>query len=260
MIESAESAMQGQELTADVCVVGASRVGISLALASSGLQVLLLEGGQRKPDANSQDLYEGEVADEALHCPPVRYRMRQFGGTTTTSHRFFKRTIAPRKILSVILKNPNNRFSLEVNAEQPPLKHSRVMLTDQRDALAARRLRVDWHFADSDIASVAISLKAMAEDFATTGTGQLSFDPVSPRDHVARGRACGGHQRGGCRCLRAWRGQLVRGGQRDVRKFGAGQPHAHGRGAAAGRSLGFQAQRAGVRRQCCGVVRWPCVS
>ena len=86
MIDSAESVAQGQELQADVCVVGAGPVGISLALAlaGSGLRVLLLEGGQFKPDAASQDLYEGEVADEALHCPPVRYRMRQFGGATTT--------------------------------------------------------------------------------------------------------------------------------------------------------------------------------
>ena len=490
MIDSAESVAQGQELQADVCVVGAGPVGISLALAlaGSGLRVLLLEGGQFKPDAASQDLYEGEVADEALHCPPVRYRMRQFGGATTTwggrcvpldphdfqarpampgsgwpishadvapfyaaanklfeagaadysaarafgpamppmfgvapgprvsvdgmerfscptdfgrrygqrlrraagvqvliganctairlhpdggavrqldvaalsgrrfsvaaravvlavggletarlllasddvqrqgvgnqhdvvgryymchlagsvgslilagppaavrhgyevsaegiycrrrialtpaaqaalgvgnmvarlhfpsvadpshhnsvlsgifltrkllsyeysrrvanpgeggsfahlrhlgnilryphdataflTHWFFKRTIAPRKFPSVILKNRNNRFSLEVNAEQAPLKHSRVTLTDQRDALGVRRLRVDWHYADSDIASVATSLKAIAEDFAATGTGQLSFDPAGLRDDLTRYGAYGGHHIG----------------------------------------------------------------
>ncbi|MCU0919742.1 MAG: GMC oxidoreductase, partial [Burkholderiaceae bacterium] len=86
MIDRGESVAEGQQLNADVCVVGAGPVGIglTLALAGSGLQVLLLEGGQETPDPAAQDLYEGEVADEALHCPPVRYRMRQFGGATTT--------------------------------------------------------------------------------------------------------------------------------------------------------------------------------
>ncbi len=72
-------------LDADICVVGAGAAGISLALElqDSGLEVLLLEAGGLEFEPDSQQLYDGEVADARLHSPPDRYRQRRFGGTTT---------------------------------------------------------------------------------------------------------------------------------------------------------------------------------
>lgn len=69
----------------DVCIVGAGAAGITLALAlsSSGLRIVLLESGGEEADSATQALYEGEVANPALHPPPDRYRVRQFGGSTT---------------------------------------------------------------------------------------------------------------------------------------------------------------------------------
>lgn len=85
MIDDADSIAQGDCLQADVCVVGGGAAGISLALALSGkgLTVILLESGQRKHDAQTQALYAGEVADEALHSPADTYRQRRMGGSTT---------------------------------------------------------------------------------------------------------------------------------------------------------------------------------
>ena len=75
----------GLTIDTDLCIVGAGAAGITLAhsLIGVGIDVLLLEAGGLKPEAQTQDLYAGEVSDERLHSPPDRYRQRRFGGTTT---------------------------------------------------------------------------------------------------------------------------------------------------------------------------------
>lgn len=85
MIEDARTLASGDALTADICIVGAGAAGITLALEliGSGKSVLLLESGGLKEDAATQALYAGETADEALHPPPDKYRVRCFGGSTT---------------------------------------------------------------------------------------------------------------------------------------------------------------------------------
>lgn len=85
MIGSANDPGVAAELRADLCIVGAGAAGITLALelADSGLDVLLLESGGMDEDLRTQNLYQGSVANEALHSPPDRYRQRRFGGSTT---------------------------------------------------------------------------------------------------------------------------------------------------------------------------------
>ncbi|WP_332814707.1 GMC family oxidoreductase [Ramlibacter sp.] len=85
MIEHANAVPRGSVLAADVCVVGAGAAGIPLALSLSGrgLSVLLLEAGERTRDGRAQAHYEGEVADERLHSPLHRYRLRGLGGSTS---------------------------------------------------------------------------------------------------------------------------------------------------------------------------------
>ena len=74
-----------RHLSADVCIVGGGAAGISmaLALADSGLDVLLLESGGLDAEPESQALYEGSVTDPLMHSPPDRYRQRRLGGSTT---------------------------------------------------------------------------------------------------------------------------------------------------------------------------------
>jgi len=84
MIREADSIPSGSRLEADVCIVGGGPAGIALALSLSdqGHAVLLLESGRLEAHAPTQDLYEGEVADEQLHSPPGKYRQRRLGGSS----------------------------------------------------------------------------------------------------------------------------------------------------------------------------------
>ena len=85
MIEDANGVEDGARLDCAICIVGAGAAGITLALQylRGGRRVILLEAGGLAPDAATQALYAGEVADAALHSPTDRYRERRFGGTTT---------------------------------------------------------------------------------------------------------------------------------------------------------------------------------
>lgn len=84
MITDAYELEDGTALRADICIVGAGVAGIALALRlmGSGRSVLVLESGGERAEEQTQSLYAGEVADEALHSPPDRYRLRRFGGSS----------------------------------------------------------------------------------------------------------------------------------------------------------------------------------
>jgi choline dehydrogenase-like flavoprotein len=76
--------IENGRLTGDVCVVGAGAAGVTIAreLDSTGLRVLVLEGGARGVDERTQSLYRSEVVGLAHHGIHTM-RFRTFGGTTT---------------------------------------------------------------------------------------------------------------------------------------------------------------------------------
>ena len=71
------------DIRADICLVGAGAAGITMAcaLAESGLQVCLIEGGGFELDANVQNLYDGPSIGQQV-ANPLACRLRYFGGTT----------------------------------------------------------------------------------------------------------------------------------------------------------------------------------
>lgn len=72
-------------LDCDIVIVGGGAAGITLAreFLGSRLDVILLEGGGRRPEGATQDLYKGEVVNPAQHGPLDKYRQRVIGGTST---------------------------------------------------------------------------------------------------------------------------------------------------------------------------------
>lgn len=83
MIVDARSVPDASVIECDVCIVGAGAAGITIAreLLGRPVQVVLLESGWLKPDAKTQSLYVGEVA-ERHYFDLDAARSRYFGGTT----------------------------------------------------------------------------------------------------------------------------------------------------------------------------------
>ena len=72
------------EFEADICVIGAGAAGFSCAvtLLSSGLKVLVLEGGLKKVHPKAAEIHQGEVVNHP-HIGIHEARERVVGGTTT---------------------------------------------------------------------------------------------------------------------------------------------------------------------------------
>ena len=115
------------------------------------------------------------------------------------SHWFVNRTLAERKFPSVILRNKNNSFSLEINAEQLPQAVSRVTLTNTADALGVPRLKVAWRYSPEDIDSVRRSLELFSAEIQQTGAGRFDFAPEALEADLTRFGAYGGHHIGTAR-------------------------------------------------------------
>jgi choline dehydrogenase-like flavoprotein len=85
MIIDARSLPDRTVLQADVCIAGAGAAGIALAreFLTTGIKVLLLEGGDLKFSHHNQFMYRGESTGRD-YLPLEFTRRRQFGGTTVT--------------------------------------------------------------------------------------------------------------------------------------------------------------------------------
>ena len=82
MITSKEDLIDGQELTADICIIGGGPAAISMALSFSSTKykvILITGGGWAQTQANS-NLYQGIITPVGSHEPIESTRRRQFGG------------------------------------------------------------------------------------------------------------------------------------------------------------------------------------
>ncbi len=133
----------------------------------------------------------------------LRHALNVLKGPLETSrfaaHWLTRRTLAARKFPSVILQNRSNRFSLELHGEQRPLAHSRVSLSDRRDALGMPQLRVDWRYSPDDIDSLRRTLGVMAEEFEASGAARLFINQATLEEDLLRFGAYGGHHIGTAR-------------------------------------------------------------
>jgi choline dehydrogenase-like flavoprotein len=83
MFVDGRSVGNGQELEADVAIVGSGAAGITLArqLGAAGMRTLVIESGDVRLEAATQDLYAGDNVG-LPYFPLESSRLRYFGGTT----------------------------------------------------------------------------------------------------------------------------------------------------------------------------------
>jgi choline dehydrogenase-like flavoprotein len=119
-----------------------------------------------------------------------------------------RRTLATRKLPSVVLRNASNRYVLDINAEQVPNPDSRVYLSFENDALGMPLLHIDWRTTDLDREMVARGLRVLQAAFA--GGSQagrdgatISFDGQTFERQVAALTRIGGHHIGTARMGRS---------------------------------------------------------
>jgi choline dehydrogenase-like flavoprotein len=112
------------------------------------------------------------------------------------AHWLFKRSLASRKFPSVIVNPRSNNYTLDFHSEQMPNLDSRIRLTDQRDRLGMPRLHLDWRYTPLDVRTVRDSLRVIAEEFARTNVGRLSFEDDEVERAIRREGAYGGHHIG----------------------------------------------------------------
>jgi choline dehydrogenase-like flavoprotein len=119
--------------------------------------------------------------------------------TRFLTHLLHKRYLSRRQLPSIVLRSPENRYTLEFHSEQAPNPESRVMLSQNRDSYGLPRLRVDWRTTPLDIETIRQSYRLLASELERTETGRLTFDESTLEETVLSHGAFGGHHIGTAR-------------------------------------------------------------
>ena len=84
MLVDARTLSSGDDITADLCIVGGGAAGISIArtLDDSGIKIALIESGSETFDEATQSLYAGNIVGKPYPVHPDLARLRYFGGST----------------------------------------------------------------------------------------------------------------------------------------------------------------------------------
>lgn len=109
---------------------------------------------------------------------------------------FYKRMLAERKLPSLIIKSPTNRYHLHYHVEQSPNPESRVDLSLERDALGVPRLRVDFRYTELDINSIIRAHKMIGKSLREFNCGYLRFLSDDLEKDIKEQVSVGGHHIG----------------------------------------------------------------
>jgi choline dehydrogenase-like flavoprotein len=84
MITDFRDQESGQQIEADICIVGGGAAGITVAKSfiGTGIQICLLESGGFELEAGIQELYDGENVGFREYFTLTTSRLRYFGGST----------------------------------------------------------------------------------------------------------------------------------------------------------------------------------
>jgi choline dehydrogenase-like flavoprotein len=110
-----------------------------------------------------------------------------------------RRVLAERKLPYVLVPNADGSYVLEFNAEQTPLRESRITLGERTDAFGMPRVHVSWRLADDDVESLCRSYRLLRERVQASGAATLEFDDGALRETLAASVPLGGHHIGSTR-------------------------------------------------------------
>ena len=78
------------------------------------------------------------------------------------------------------MKTPVQVYSLDNRIEPVPNRSSRVTLSDQRDALGLRRVKLEWRLADEDLQTLVRGQEIIARELGRAGLGRLKME-IDPK-------------------------------------------------------------------------------
>jgi choline dehydrogenase-like flavoprotein len=120
-----------------------------------------------------------------------------------------RRTLAERKLPSIIARSKAGLYSLDVHAEQIPNRNSTVGITDKRDALGMQAILLDWRYSALDILTVRCAVARLAGELEASGCGTLHYDDERIAHDMLRDGAYGGHHIGTTRMAQSPREGVV---------------------------------------------------
>jgi choline dehydrogenase-like flavoprotein len=109
--------------------------------------------------------------------------------------RFIKRG---RKAPGFFVRSASNVYPIDYHGEHLPNPESRVLLTDELDALGLRRIRTEMAFSEDDINNVERAMWALDDELRSAGVGhvELIYDDVPAGVRESLKEASGFHQTG----------------------------------------------------------------
>ena len=164
---------------------------VALALSTPGLGKALLDGPIRPL------LLGGEMRREDVgrHLGNVARDLPAVAGFVAG---FVPRRYGRPRLPGAFLSNPGRRYLLKYSAEHTPIRESRVVLTEERDATGLRRVSIHQAIPDQDVESVLRAHQILDAELRRGGLGGLEFHGEPPQllESIRATAADGYHQIG----------------------------------------------------------------
>lgn len=71
-------------------------------------------------------------------------------------------------------------FMLDQRIEQAPNRHSRIVLSDERDAIGLRRADLHWHLDERDYRTFQIGQEKVVQELSALGMGRFAVEELTP--------------------------------------------------------------------------------
>jgi choline dehydrogenase-like flavoprotein len=116
-----------------------------------------------------------------------------------------------RKAPGFFVRSAANIYPLDYHGEHLPNSASRVVLTDERDALGMRRIKTEMAFSETDIANVERAMALLDQELRAADVGHLEylFDDVAAGVRDCLVGSSGYHQTGTTRMAASAEGGVV---------------------------------------------------